>query len=106
MRNPPRLRTQCPECGKALRLGLSFRHGVGPSQAVRWTRFLAVLLGLATFVYAILFGHDSLGGYGAASACIAGLLVWAVVNQVAARFRGVRLMHCEACRWRREIPAA
>jgi hypothetical protein len=86
----------------ALRRGLSFRHSVGPGEAARWVGRLAVVFGLAAFVYAIFFGGDSLGGYGAASACLAGFLVWAVLNQVAAKCPRARLLSCGACGWRRE----
>lgn len=67
---------------------------------------LAVVGGLATFGYAICCGRNSLGGYGAASACLAGFLVWAVLNQVAARYPRVRVRSCGACGWRREIAPA
>lgn len=99
-------RASCPACGMALRRGLSFRHSVGPGPAARLLRRLAVVFGLATFVYAILFGGDSLGGYGAAAAGLAGFLVWAVLHQGAARCPSVRLLLCGACGWRRETAPA
>jgi len=101
---PHELQTNCPACGKALRLGLSFRLAIGPGRAARWIGRLAVPLALATFVYAFLYGADSLGGYGTAAACLAGFLVWVVINQVAVRCPRVRCLHCKACGWRREVP--
>lgn len=95
-------RGRCPACGMALRRGLSFRYSVGPGEAARLVGHLAVVLGLATFAYAIFFGRDSLGGYGAASACLAGFLVWAVLNLVAAKCPRARMLSCGACGWRRE----
>lgn len=102
-RNAP---TSCPSCGKPFALGIQFRHAIGPGRLARRLARVAVLLGLGTFAYAVTYGSESLGGYGAAGAMLAGLLVWTVCNQVAARCPRSRLLRCSACTWQRELPVA
>ncbi len=99
------LPANCPSCGQTLGLGIQFLHSVGPGRAARRIASVAVLLGLGTFAYAVLVGNDSFGGYGAASSVLAGLLVWAVGNQIAARLPRARRLRCRACSWQREVPA-
>lgn len=96
----------CPACGAASKQGLEFRHSVGPGPAARILGRLAVALGLATSVVAILCGHDSLGGYGTAAAALSGFLVFVVVEGIAARLPRSRRLRCAACGWQHDVVAS
>ena len=90
-------------CSSRLRAGLSYRHSAGPGRASRWIAALGGVLGLASGIAALLFGGSAFGGYGVASACLVGVLVWVVINQIAARCPRSRVLRCKACGWRCEV---
>lgn len=86
--------------------GLEFRHSVGPGPAARILGRLAVALGLATSVIAILYGGDSLSGYGAAAAALSGVVVYVVCREIAARLPRSRQLRCAHCGWRHDVLAS
>jgi hypothetical protein len=93
----------CPACGQVLSPGLGYRHSTGPGRLGRRIGHLSGPLGLATTVSVLSFGGQAWGGYGVASACLAGVLAWAVASQVAARCPKSRRLRCKACGWQAEV---
>lgn len=93
----------CPACGAALHRGIGHRHSEGPGRASRWLGIASGPLGLAAAVGAIWFGRASFGGFGPASAALAGILVWAVMHHIASLLPRTIRFQCKACAWWTEI---